>query len=278
MRPGSPRNRRTCSLGSQELQERVPKKKKARRVPMNRPTMYRHKRCVKFMVQRWASRHRNFSPMLRTQGLRYRYADDGPELAFSDLDVGRGKELLLLGASGTGKTTLLHLIAGMRTPDGGRRPPRRPAFSALPTAERDVARGQHMGIVFQTAHFVRSLTVSENLALAQTLAGLESRRGPHRIPAHRSRTLHKLNARVDALSVGEQQRVSIARAVVHGPGIILADEPTSALDDTNTDAVLDLLRQQASDSGAALLIVTHDQRLKDRMADRVELTLNPTAE
>ena len=82
---------------------------------------------------------------------------------------------------------------------------------------------------------------------------------------------------MDALSVGEQQRVSIARAVVHGPGIILADEPTSALDDVNTDAVLDLLRTQASEAGAALLIVTHDQRLKDRMADRVELTPNPAA-
>lgn len=215
--------------------------------------------------------------MLRTQGLRYRYADDGPELAFPDLDVGRGKELLLLGASGTGKTTLLHLIAGMRTPSAGDVHLDGRPFSALPTAERDQARGQHMGIVFQTAHFVRSLTVSENLALAQTLAGLEP-------DAARIESLltglglsHKLNARVDALSVGEQQRVSIARAVVHGPGIILADEPTSALDDTNTDAVLDLLRQQAADSGAALLIVTHDQRLKDRMADRVELTLNPTA-
>ena len=72
--------------------------------------------------------------------------------------------------------------------------------------------------------------------------------------------------------MGEQQRASIARAVVHEPGLILADEPTSALDDANTDAVLDLLRQQAANTGAALLVVTHDQRLKDRMADRVELT------
>ena len=134
-----------------------------------------------------------------------------------------------------------------------------------------------MGIVFQTAHFVRSLTVAENLALARSLAGLDP--DPDRIAELLAGLglSHKLNARVDALSVGEQQRVSIARAVVHGPGIILADEPTSALDDVNTDAVLDLLRTQASEAGAALLIVTHDQRLKDRMADRVELTLNPTA-
>ena len=215
--------------------------------------------------------------MLRTQGLRYRYADGGPEMAFPDLAVDRGQELLLLGASGTGKTTLLHLIAGMRTPDAGKVTLNGDAFSTLSTADRDLARGRHMGIVFQTAHFVRSLTVSENLALARTLAGLEP--DPGRIAELLAGLglSHKLNARVDALSVGEQQRVSIARAVVHGPGIILADEPTSALDDVNTDAVLDLLRTQASEAGAALLIVTHDQRLKDRMADRVELTPNPTA-
>ena len=215
--------------------------------------------------------------MLRTQGLRYRYADGGPEMAFPDLNVDHGQELLLLGASGTGKTTLLHLIAGMRTPDAGEVTLNGDAFSTLPTADRDLARGRHMGIVFQTAHFVRSLTVSENLALARTLAGLDP--DPGRIAELLAGLglSHKLHARVDALSVGEQQRVSIARAVVHGPGIILADEPTSALDDVNTDAVLDLLRTQASEAGAALLIVTHDQRLKDRMADRVELTPNPTA-
>ena len=215
--------------------------------------------------------------MLRTQGLRYRYADGGPEMAFPDLAVDRGQELLLLGASGTGKTTLLHLIAGMRTPDAGEVTLNGDAFSTLSTSDRDLARGRHMGIVFQTAHFVRSLTVSENLALARTLAGLDP--DPDRIAELLAGLglSHKLNARVDALSVGEQQRVSIARAVVHGPGIILADEPTSALDDVNTDAVLDLLRTQASEAGAALLIVTHDQRLKDRMADRVELTPNPTA-
>ena len=209
--------------------------------------------------------------MLRTQGLRYHYENGGPELVFPDLEVDRGKELLLLGASGTGKTTLLHLVAGMRTPDAGVVTLNGAAFSALSTANRDLARGKNMGIVFQTPHFVQSLTVSENLALARTLAGLAP-------DAQRIKSLltglglkHKLDARVDALSVGEQQRVSIARAVVHEPGIILADEPTSALDDTNTGAVLDLLRSQAQDAGAALLIVTHDQRLKDRMSDRVEL-------
>lgn len=215
--------------------------------------------------------------MLQTHGLKYRYADSGPLMAFPDLSIDRGKELLLLGASGTGKTTLLHLVAGMRTPTKGTVELAGVPFSDLASSERDRVRGQQLGIVFQTAHFVRSLSVAENLALARSLAGLAP--DPDRIHSlldglglH-----HKLNARVDALSVGEQQRASIARAVVHAPGLILADEPTSALDDTNTDAVLDLLRQHAAETGAALLVVTHDQRLKDRMADRVELTPNPTA-
>lgn len=209
--------------------------------------------------------------MLRTQGLRYHYDNGGPELAFPDLEVDRGRELLLLGASGTGKTTLLHLVAGMRTPEAGVVTLNGTEFSALSTANRDLARGKHMGIVFQTPHFVQSLTVSENLALARTLAGLAPDSNRIKSMLTELGLKHKLDARVDALSVGEQQRVSIARAVVHEPGIILADEPTSALDDSNTDTVLDLLRSQAQDAGAALLIVTHDQRLKDRMSDRVEL-------
>ena len=215
--------------------------------------------------------------MLQTEGLRYRYPDAPVELAFPDLSLDRGSELLLLGASGTGKTTLLHLIAGMRTPSSGTVTLAGAPFSSLGTAERDRSRGRNMGIVFQTAHFVRSLTVRENLALARSLAGCDPDDG---VVAGLLSDLgldHKIDAPVDALSVGEQQRVSIARAVVHAPGLILADEPTSALDDANTDAVLELLRGQAARTGAALLIVTHDQRLKDRMADRVELAPNPTA-
>ena len=95
-----------------------------------------------------------------------------------------------------------------------------------------------MGIVFQTAHFVRSLTVGENLALARSLAGCSPDEAAIKTVLGELGLAHKWNAPVDALSVGEQQRVSIARAVVHGPGLILADEPTSALDDANTDAVL----------------------------------------
>ena len=210
--------------------------------------------------------------MLKTNGLRYQYEGGDTELSFPNLSMEKGEELLLLGASGTGKTTLLHLVAGMRTPSAGSVELAGVAFSAMPTAERDRTRGRHMGIVFQTAHFVRSLTVGENLALARSLAGCAPDEAATKTVLEELGLAHKWNARVDALSVGEQQRVSIARAVVHGPGLILADEPTSALDDANTDAVLSLLRRQAERTGAALLIVTHDQRLKDRMSQHVELT------
>ena len=213
--------------------------------------------------------------MLKTEGLRFKYDGGETELAFPDLRMQKGEERLLLGASGTGKTTMLHLVAGMRTPSRGMVELAGSAFSTLPTAERDQTRGRHMGIVFQTAHFVRSLTVGENLALARSLAGCSPDEAAIKTVLGELGLAHKWNAPVDALSVGEQQRVSIARAVVHGPGLILADEPTSALDDANTDAVLSLLRKQAERTGAALLIVTHDQRLKDRMSQHIEL--NPTA-
>ena len=213
--------------------------------------------------------------MLKTEGLRFKYDGGETELAFPDLRMQKGEELLLLGASGTGKTTMLHLVAGMRTPSRGMVELAGSAFSTLPAAERDQTRGRHMGIVFQTAHFVRSLTVGENLALARSLAGCSPDEAAIKTVLGELGLAHKWNAPVDALSVGEQQRVSIARAVVHGPGLILADEPTSALDDANTDAVLSLLRKQAERTGAALLIVTHDQRLKDRMSQHIEL--NATA-
>jgi len=213
--------------------------------------------------------------MLKTEVFRYQYQGGDAALAFPDLRLDKGEELLLLGASGTGKTTLLHLVAGMRTPTAGTVELAGSAFSTLPTAERDRTRGKHMGMVFQTAHFVRSLTVGENLALARSLAGCSPDEAAIKTVLGDLGLAHKWDARVDALSVGEQQRVSIARAVVHGPGLILADEPTSALDDANTDAVLTLLRGQADRTGAALLIVTHDQRLKDRMSQHV--ALNPTS-
>lgn len=196
-------------------------------------------------------------------------------MRFPDLACGRSDRLLLLGSSGVGKTTLLHLLSGLLRPVGGEIEVEGTMISGLGDRALDQFRGERIGVVFQRAHFVQSLTVLENLALPLFLTG--RRPDPARAVAMLEAlgVGHKASARPRDLSVGEQQRASIARALVHRPAVVLADEPTSALDDESTEAVIGLLEAQAAEAGATLVIVTHDSRLKDRYPNRVELT-NPT--
>ena len=135
----------------------------------------------------------------------------------------------------------------------------------------DHFRGKNIGIVFQKSYFVRALTVEENLALTQKLAGLPVSKNRIKELLDRLNIGHKLNSKTDSLSQGEQQRVAIARALINKPAIILADEPTSALDDHNCDQVIDLLVKQAQEEQATLLIVTHDGRLKDQFSKKIIL-------
>lgn len=210
--------------------------------------------------------------MLITKNLSYQYSGtDKPLLKFPDINCGDGEQWLLLGQSGSGKTTLLQLLAGLRTPKTGEVIIKDTLINQLNTRTLDYFRGQYVGVVFQQSHFVRSLTVIENLALARHLAGLEPDKDLIRSLLAQLNVEHKLNARPQELSVGEQQRVAIARALVNQPNFILADEPTSALDDKNTEQVVGLLRQQAEQAGATLLVVTHDNRLKTIFDQQITL-------
>lgn len=210
--------------------------------------------------------------MLVTKNLSYQYAKgDRPLLQFPDINCGDGEQWLLLGQSGSGKTTLLQLLAGLRTPKTGEVTVKDTVINHLSTRELDYFRGQQIGIIFQQSHFVRSLTVSENLALARKLAGLPPDISLIKDLLAQLNVGHKLNARPQQLSVGEQQRVAIARALVNKPNFILADEPTSALDDQNTAQVVSLLREQAEQAGATLLVVTHDNRLKTIFEQQITL-------
>ena len=149
------------------------------------------------------------------------------------------------------------------------------ALHQMNEAGRDAFRGQHIGIVFQKSHFLQSLTVLENLAMPAFLSGaaFDKREGLQLL--EQLGIAHKASSRPRDLSVGEQQRAGIARALIHRPALVLADEPTSALDDDSTAAVMDLLETQATAAGATLVIVTHDQRLKDRFGNRLDLTAQP---
>lgn len=206
--------------------------------------------------------------MLETAALTFRY-DATKEFRYPDISVSKNETLLILGNSGSGKTTLLHLMAGLLKPVEG-------SVSVTDqkleiSEQSDRFRGKHIGIVFQQSYFVNSLNVLDNLLVASKMAGIHE-------DAERALTLlqklgiaDKAKSPVNSLSVGEQQRVSIARALMNRPDVVLADEPTASLDPDNCNIVADLLQQTCKEEGAALIIVTHDIRLESRATSIVRL-------
>lgn len=198
--------------------------------------------------------------MLQTKALSFSYP--GHTFMFPDITCAAKNGLLITGTSGKGKTTLLHLLAGLLKPDSGSIVINGTNLSSMSGRALDRFRGAHIGIVFQQSHFVQSLTVEENLLLANAMAGKKkSRMRARHLLGVMNMAGHE-NKKPAQLSQGQQQRVSIARALINNPSLILADEPTSSLDDTHCEAVVQLLLQQSQAAGAALLIVTHDHRLR----------------
>ncbi|MEO1435958.1 MAG: ABC transporter ATP-binding protein [Bacteroidota bacterium] len=208
--------------------------------------------------------------MLSAQGLRHTY-QSGPSLQFPDLICERGDQWLLLGESGSGKTTMLHLLAGLIRTQKGSITINGTNLNQLSGKQLDRFRGQTIGLVFQKAHLIRALSVMENILAASFFAGMKGDPKRAQDLLKRLNIGEKANAKVFQLSQGEQQRVAIARALVNNPALILADEPTSALDDQNTEEVIQLLENQARAEGASLIIVTHDQRLKTRFDNQLVL-------
>jgi ABC-type lipoprotein export system ATPase subunit len=212
--------------------------------------------------------------MIAACDLKFSYSET-TSLEFPDFKCQNGNKLLLIGNSGSGKTTLLHLLCGLIRPDSGSMQVAGLDLNTLDDRELDKFRGRELGIVFQQSHFVQSLTVAENLALPTMLTGSNITAEELKVRTHelldRLGIGHKFNSYPKDLSVGEQQRASIARALVHKPSVVFADEPTSALDDKSTESVIRLLEEETEKVGASLIIVTHDSRLKNRYKDRVEL-------
>lgn len=213
---------------------------------------------------------------LRLERLKKRFVGpDGSAVPVIDIDsfeLANGEQVALVGGSGTGKTTLLHLIAGILTPDAGRI-----VFdggtdiAALGEAERDVFRGANLGYVFQTHHLLSGFTALENVLLGMSFTGRSSD------PAWAKHLLaevglsDRLHFKPEKLSVGQQQRVAVARALANRPKLVLADEPTGALDPRNAQAVLDLIRKLCTEVGASLLLVSHDTQITAQLPRAVSL-------
>lgn len=200
--------------------------------------------------------------MLQTSLLTKTFAN-GTTLRFPDWKVARGGQWLLLGESGSGKTTLLHMLGGLLQPASGHIVVNGADLYALPARALDRFRGRHIGIVFQQPHLIRSMTVEENLLLAQSFAGMGKDIVRIREVLEALDLDHKRRAYPQELSQGQAQRVGIARALVNRPALLLADEPTSSLDNRNADAVIRLLSDLAASQGSTLIISTHDDRVKE---------------
>ncbi len=220
---------------------------------------------------------------LRIEQLRKKYVGpDGsvvPVIDVGTFDLADGEQVALVGSSGAGKTTLLHLIAGILTPDSGKilfnvgesESAGVVDLTTLGEARRDVFRGRYIGCIFQTHHLLPGFTALENVLLGMSFTG----RGPDRPWAN-----HLLNEvglgdrihyRPHKLSVGQQQRVAVARALASRPRLVLADEPTGALDGKNAQQVLDLIRKLCTEVNAALLMVSHDPMITSQFPRVVSL-------
>lgn len=207
--------------------------------------------------------------MLITKGVRFKY-DALNQFRIKDIHLSGGDELLVLGKSGSGKSTLLNILGGLLPPDEGEVYINGVLLYGLRGTEMDKFRGRHIGIIFQKPHLLMPLSVEENIKLALYFG---NNKGSHSV-----RELledlgmsDKAGAKIHTLSEGEAQRVSIARALANHPSIILADEPTSSLDDENAKSVLHLLRSQAEKMDAILIVVTHDQRVKEHIKNHITM-------
>jgi putative ABC transport system ATP-binding protein len=215
--------------------------------------------------------------MLLLQNVRKSFREpDGsvlPILDISEFRVAAGEQVVLMGRSGCGKTTLLHVISGISRPDTGVISIDGTDIANLPEAGRDRFRAKKIGYVFQTFNLLPGFSALENVLLGMTFAGGRSDTGRARQLLERVGLARRLTHKPTMLSVGEQQRVAVARALANRPKLLLADEPTANVDTAHQQQIIDLIRQSCREENVALLLVTHTPEVAQQF-DRVENLLD----
>lgn len=192
-----------------------------------------------------------------------------PILDIPRFTIDRGEQVVLIGRSGCGKTTLLHVIAGISRANEGQILIGGVNVGKLSEAGCDRFRAARLGYVFQTFNLLPAFTALENVLLGMTF-------GRGRLDSARARDLldrvglsHRMHHRPGMMSVGEQQRVAVARALANRPGLLLADEPTANVDPANQQNIIDLIRGSCRDENISLMLVTHSTQVSDQF-DRVD--------
>ncbi len=197
---------------------------------------------------------------------------DGSELRILDIpefEVGASEQAVLVGRSGCGKTTLLHVIAGISRPTSGRVRIDGWDMALLEEAEVDRFRAERIGYVFQTFNLLPAFSALENVLLGMTFGKLRAERDRARQLLNRVGLGHRLTHKPTQLSVGEQQRVAVARALANRPQLLLADEPTANVDMGNQQTIIDLLRETCHEEKVALILVTHAPEVAEQF-ERIE--------
>ena len=220
-------------------------------------------------------------PVVELDQVTFRWPGQATDtVAIDQLRLAAGEHLFVRGASGSGKTTLLNLLAGIHTPTTGTIRLLGTDLAALSPSKRDRFRADHIGVVFQQFNLLPYLSVLENVVVSCAFSNRKRERAVRTSPVDETarQLLRSLSlsddlhtAPVAELSVGQQQRVAVARALIGGPEILIADEPTSALDADNRDRFLDLLFREVEAQGCTLIFVSHDPELAERFTRTLEL-------
>lgn len=221
--------------------------------------------------------------IIRLAGLRFAWSEQQiPLLDIASLEVARGERLFVRGASGSGKSTLLGLIAGVITPQSGSIEVLGQSLVSISAAARDRFRADHFGIIFQQFNLIPYLSVIENVTLPCHFSEVRRYKAISRSGNADDEALRLLehldmsdpaviHKPVTELSVGQQQRVAAARALIGSPEILVADEPTSSMDADRRTAFIELLFRECDETGSTLLFVSHDQGLQEPFERSIEI-------
>lgn len=208
--------------------------------------------------------------MIETSELTFTF-DNKRIFNYPAIKCDKGQKLLIYGNSGRGKSTLLHLLAGILTPNHGQIIIDGVDITKLRFGNTDKYRGQKIGFIPQRLHLIHSLNVQDNILAACYFAKKKANKDRLYNITEELKITPLLDRKPQSLSLGEQQRVCIARAIINSPAILLADEPTSSLDEKNTEKVMELLDRACHIDNTALIVVSHDERIKNSIHHQISL-------